>query len=128
MIKCLKLLVVMVAISPSIYARSEHTCEEKHNRLPNLESAAVKKVTPYYPNDPGFHVRGQVIVKVKVDKHGDVRSVSVLCGHPLLHAWAVGAAKGWKFTPRMRKGRPVSMAGLITFNFPAGHKSADVSN
>ena len=116
------LFLVIVALSPPVtYAQSGYTCGEEHERLPNLESAAIKKVTPYYPNDPGFHVRGKVVIKVKVDKHGDVVSASALCGHPLLYTWAVQAAKGWKFTPRMRRRRPVSMTGTITFNFPAGH-------
>ena len=119
------LFLIIVALSPSaIYAQSEHTCGEEHEGLPNLESAAVKKVTPYYPNDPGFHVRGKVIVKVKVNKRGDVASVSALCGHPLLYSWAVQAAKDWKFTPKMRKGKPVSMIGVIILDFPAGPVSS----
>jgi hypothetical protein len=125
MTKCLKLLFLAItALSPlAIYAQSKHTCGDEHERLSNLESAAVKKVTPYYPNDPGFHIRGKVIAKVKVDKRGNVVSTSVLCGPPLLYLWAVQAAKDWKFTPRMRKGRPVNMTGIIMLDFPAKRDS-----
>ena len=126
MANCLKLLfLVNVILSPPIiYAQGGHTCGEEHERLRHLESAAVKKATPYYPNDPGFHVRGKVVIRVKVDKHGDVVSARALCGHPLLYTWGVQAAKDWKVTPRMRRGRPVSMTGIITLNFPAGHDVA----
>ena len=112
-------LAIVAFLPPTIHARSEHICGREHERLPNLESAAVKKATPYYPNEPGFHVRGKVVIKVKVDRHGDVSSASALCGHPLLYAWAIRAAKDWKFTPRVRRARPVSMTGIITFDFPA---------
>lgn len=85
----------------------------------------MKKATPYYPNDPRFHVRGKVIVKVKVDKRGNVASVRALCGHPLLYAWSVEAAKAWKFTPRVRRGRQVSMTGVIQLDLPAMQAPGD---
>jgi hypothetical protein len=112
-------LVIMALLPLTTHAQGSPACRKTHERYLNLERFATRKVTPYYPNDPSFRVRGRVIVKVGVNNRGDVVSARAICGHPLLLAWSVGAANDWKFKPTMLKGKPVKRVGIIIFDFPS---------
>jgi TonB family protein len=112
-------LVIAVLLPLTAYGQSIPDCKETHERYTNLEGLAIKKVAPSYPNERGVKASGRVIVKVEVDKRGDVVSARAICGHPLLLAGAVSAAKDWKFIPKKIKGKLVKTTGVIIFNFPA---------
>ena len=121
-------LLMIVAFLPlAVHAQTMQVCRKADERYPNLERMVIRKVAPYYPNDAGFRVRGRVIIKVEVNKHGDVVSARAICGHPMLLAWSVSAAKDWKFKPRKLKGKPVKTTGIITFDFPGGSDSVGES-
>ena len=75
---------------------------------------------------PGFppaaravRASGSVSVEVLVDTSGNVTSANAVSGHPLLRASAVQAAKTAKFAPTMLSGQPVSVKGILTYNFVA---------
>jgi TonB family protein len=116
----LKLLfLVITAFLPlAAYGQSIQDCKETHERYTNLERLAIKKVAASYPNERSVKVWGRVIVKVEINKRGDVVSARAICGHPLLLAGAVSAAKDWKFIPKKVKGRAVKTTGVIMFDFP----------
>ena len=92
------------------------SCREFRSRYRNLESQAITKVEAPYPSE---HIRakGTVVVLIKVNRHGDVVFARPICGHPLLMAASVNAARGWKFKPRRVKGKPGNSLGVITFEF-----------
>ncbi len=73
---------------------------------------------PAYPA-PARAVRasGTVNVSVKIDENGNVVSASATSGHPLLRAAAVSAARQAKFKPTTLSGQPVSVTGIIQYNF-----------
>jgi TonB family protein len=96
----------------------EKACDRLHNHYRNLESRAVKKVMPSYPAEPGFRAKGIVTVKIRLNARGNVISAQPICGHPILRASAVAAAKQWQFVRRKANGRPVKHVGVITFLFP----------
>ena len=54
-----------------------------------------------------------------VDPSGNVTSANAVSGHPLLRASAVQAARTAKFAPTMLSGQPVSVKGILTYNFVA---------
>lgn len=60
---------------------------------------------------------GAVTVQVLIDENGDVVSATAISGHPLLRSASVEAAGGAKFSPTQLSGRPVKVAGVITYNF-----------
>lgn len=63
-----------------------------------LYTGAVKKIDPDYPPAArSVRASGKVIVRVLVNKKGDVVGACVVEGHPLLRATSVEAARQWKF-------------------------------
>jgi TonB family protein len=91
-----------------------------------LEPIKVQKAD--YPLEAAREgLQGQVEVKVLVSETGDVESVEVIRGDPILAKAAVSAAKKWKFKPFIRGGKPVKVATQIPFDFAFGDKIKDTS-
>lgn len=64
----------------------------------SLFTAVVKKVNPDYPPTAQIAgAQGKVIVRILVDRKGDVLKACITEGHPLLRAASLEAAKRWKF-------------------------------
>lgn len=87
----------------------------------------TKKVKPSYPvaAEPS-KLQGQVIVRVVVSETGDVESVEVISGNPILADAAMDAVKQWKFKPFIRNGKPVKAAIKLPFDFAPCDEDADV--
>lgn len=62
-------------------------------------------------------IQGQVLLKFHISESGDVESVDVISGHPVLIPAAVDAAKKWKFKPYIRNGKPVKVAVNVPMDF-----------
>lgn len=73
----------------------------KYKRLKEphtLYDASVKKVYPEYPPAANrVRAGGKVVVRILVNKKGEVVDACAIEGHPLLRAASVDAAKQWKF-------------------------------
>ncbi len=86
-----------------------------------LEPIKVQKAE--YPLEAARDgLQGQVVVKVHISETGDVGSVEVIRGDPILAEAAVSAAKKWKFKPFIRGGKPVKVATQIPFDFAFSDK------
>jgi TonB family protein len=72
---------------------------------------------PYPPAARAVRATGSVSVQVVIDTQGNVVSATAVSGHPLLRAAAEAAARGAKFSPTLLAGQPVSVSGIITYNF-----------
>ena len=84
-----------------------------------LNGKAVSKPQPAFPPiAKAAHASGTVTVEVLVDEDGDVISAKAMSGHPLLQQSAVEAARLARFSPTRLSGRPVKVAGYVTYNFP----------
>ncbi|MFL6209800.1 MAG: energy transducer TonB [Pyrinomonadaceae bacterium] len=82
------------------------------------EGKAVSKPQPEYPPiAKAAHASGTVLVQIIVDEAGKVVAAQAITGHPLLKPAAVSAARQARFTPTLLDGKPVKVAGLITYNF-----------
>ncbi|MEO6392096.1 MAG: TonB family protein [Pyrinomonadaceae bacterium] len=91
-----------VSDPPASGSSGKESCNfSKYKRLGEphrLYSAAVKKVDPDYPQlGKSARASGKVVVRILVNKRGDVAAACVVEGHPLLRAAALKAAKQWKF-------------------------------
>ena len=64
-----------------------------------------------------MHVQGVVILEAVIDAQGTIERVKVLRSVPLLDGAAVEAVKGWRYTPTLLNGVPVSVLMTITINF-----------
>ena len=108
------IIAVLLASNGAVSAQRLEPCEGLSSRYRNLESEALTKVAAHYPGETRMRVKGRVTVLIRVDRRGRVVSAHVICGHPLLAASSVAAARYWKFQPARGRTRRV---GIISFDF-----------
>ena len=82
----------------------------------------IKKVQPIYPrNALTMHLEGAVELMATVSAAGNITSVKVVSGEPLLTRAAVDAVKQWKYKPYQLNGEPVEIQTQVTVNFKLPH-------
>jgi TonB family protein len=78
----------------------------------------VTKVPPQYPQEAkDQHIQGLVLLKVIVDKEGNVANIQVISGHPLLAPPAIEGVKQWKYKPYLLNGVAVEVETEVQVNF-----------
>ena len=78
----------------------------------------VKKVDPDYPfNAQRGRIQGQVILHIVITKAGDVATVELVLGHPLLAPAAMDAVKQWKYKPFLLQGIPLEVDTEVLVSF-----------
>jgi protein TonB len=84
----------------------------------SLASKARQKVSPTYPMIArAGRVTGVVTVYLVVNEQGEVETVQRMEGPMQLQQAAAEAARRWRFNPTVIDGRPVRIAGYLSFNF-----------
>ncbi len=82
------------------------------------EPHRLKSVTPTYPRiAQQARVQGVVILECTISAQGQVTSVRVLRGIPLLDQSAIDAVKQWVYEPTLLNGVPVPVIMTVTVNF-----------
>ena len=56
-------------------------------------------------------------MKACVSETGDVESVELISGDPILAKSAIDAVKKWKFKPFIKNGKPITVSTKLPFNF-----------
>lgn len=83
-----------------------------------LDHKAVLKPAPTYPARGGYAwARGTAVVQVLVDEKGDVVSAQTIAGPAELRKGIEDAARQAKFRPTSLCGRPVRVAGVLTYGY-----------
>jgi TonB family protein len=83
-----------------------------------MTGLCVTKVQPLYPADAkAARVQGSVVLSVLINKTGDVESVKLINGDPLLAPAAIDAVKRWKYRPYILNGTPVAVETTATIVF-----------
>lgn len=78
----------------------------------------VTKVQPKYPGKARKKgIQGTVVLHVMISKAGDIATVELVSGHPLLAPAAIEAVKQWKYKPYLLDGNPVEVDTQIQVNF-----------
>ena len=78
----------------------------------------VTKVPPQYPADAREkRVQGTVVLKVNIDKEGNVYKTELISGHPLLAPAAIEAVRQWKYKPYLLNGTAVEVETQVQVNF-----------
>jgi protein TonB len=78
----------------------------------------VKEVQPVYPQNARLvRVEGKVQLLATVTKNGDVSTLKILSGDPVLAHSAAEAVKQWKYKPYLLNGEPVEIQTEVTVNF-----------
>ncbi len=82
------------------------------------QSKLIRRVEPEYPQIAvRARVSGMVVLDVRVDEEGNVESIRVLQGHPLLIGAATKAVAQWKYSPTILNGEPVPVDATVTVIF-----------
>lgn len=83
-----------------------------------MSGLVVHKVQPEYPGDAkGQHIQGTVQLNAIIDKEGNVASLELISGHPLLAPAAIDAVKQWKYRPYLLNGQPIEVNTMVSVNF-----------
>lgn len=78
----------------------------------------MKRVPPKYPaRAKAQHIEGAVVLKVNIDKEGDVSDAKLISGPSELVPASIEAVKQWKYDPYILNGFPVAMETQVTVNF-----------
>lgn len=83
-----------------------------------INGSAVSLPKPAYPAAAkAVKASGAVNVHVLIDESGNVEKAEAVTGHPLLRQVAEQAALLSKFKPTTLEGQPVTVSGVIVYNF-----------
>ncbi len=94
-----------------------------------LNGKATSLPKPAYPAAArAVNASGAVNVQVTIDEQGNVVSATAVSGHPLLRQAAEQAAVEAKFNPMLLSGQPVSVTGVLVYNFVGETNSTDWTN
>jgi TonB family protein len=78
----------------------------------------VTKVQPVYPPSAReARIQGRVTLKAQISETGDVTSLELISGHPMLAPAAIDAVKQWKYRPYLLNGTAVAVETQVTVNF-----------
>lgn len=80
-----------------------------------LNDLAIDLPKPEFPSDTKGS--GTVTVEVVVNEKGEVSASSVVSGPQPLWSAAGAAARKARFHPPLKDGKPVKVAGMLTFDF-----------
>jgi TonB family protein len=83
-----------------------------------MEGLVIAKVPPEYPPDAKAQkIQGVVVLRVVIDREGNVSQIQLISGHPLLAPAALDAVKQWKYRSYLLNGSPVDVETQIQVNF-----------
>lgn len=106
-----KTLIIALALAPMLFGEVRVTTSEA------LKAALAKPIPEYSPMARQMKVVGRVEVEATVDAEGNVETVRVVTGNPLLTNSTVHAVKKWKFTPFTQNGEPTKAVATLSFDF-----------
>jgi TonB family protein len=82
------------------------------------EGLMVTRVPPIYPPlARSARIQGTVVLKAVINKTGDVESLELVSGHPMLAPAAIEAVKQWKYRPYLLNGNAVAVETQVVVNF-----------
>ncbi|MFZ0317694.1 MAG: energy transducer TonB [Candidatus Sulfotelmatobacter sp.] len=83
----------------------------------------VSRVSPIYPPEARrARISGTVIMKAIINETGDVASLELISGHPMLAPAAMDAVKQWKYKPYLVNGKAVVVDTQVQVNFALAGK------
>jgi TonB family protein len=84
----------------------------------NFSLQAIKVIQPEYPPKARlWHIEGEVLVELTIDRNGNVQKVRSLNGNAILLHAAEDAVRQWKYSPATNDQVPVPTVTRVRFNF-----------
>jgi bla regulator protein blaR1 len=107
-------------IAPSTPGGANHPAVPQHVRVSQgvMAGLLVTKVPPEYPPDAKEQkIQGVVLLRVIIDREGNVSHIQLVSGHSLLAPAAIEAVKQWKYRTYLLNGSPVEIETQVQVNF-----------
>ena len=83
-----------------------------------IKGLLVHRVEPVYPPlAQQARIQGVVVLMALIDKNGNVQSLQVVSGHPLLTRAAIDAVKQWRYKPFLLNGQPLEVETTVNVTF-----------
>lgn len=83
-----------------------------------MERNLVRKIHPVYPEGAkAQRIQGDVLLRVHIDREGNVSDLKVEGKPSLLDDAAIDAVKQWKYKPMTLNGEPVPVETIIKIRF-----------
>ena len=82
-----------------------------------MRTLLLKRVRPAFPADVG-QVEGIVVLRLRVDKSGNVFKVERVSGPDALVPPVIEAVKSWKYRPFLLNGDPIEVETTVELKFP----------
>ena len=77
-----------------------------------------RPVEPTYPRlAEQMKVQGAVVLRVNIDKAGNIENIQVLAGPDILAAAAQEAVRKWRFRPHYKNGQPIETEARVVVHF-----------
>ena len=83
------------------------------------EKNLVKRVEPQYPAS-AQEVQASVVLEAAIGKNGEILTLKIVSGHPLLNDSAIDAVKQWRYTPFRLNGETTEIVTTITLDKARG--------
>jgi len=84
----------------------------------NFPLQAIKVIQPEYPPKAKlWHIEGEVLIELTIDRNGNVQKVRSLSGNAILLQAAEDAVRKWKYSPATDDQVPVPTVTRVRFNF-----------
>jgi len=81
----------------------------------------LRKVAPVYPPlARQARIQGTVVLRVIINKAGEIRDLNLISGHPMLGPAAIEAVRQWRYQPYVVEGETVEVETDIQVNFKLG--------
>jgi len=78
----------------------------------------IHSVQPVYPADAKKqHLEGNVKLRLVVGADGNVRSIQLVSGAPMLAPAAISAARQFRYAPALLNGQPIETIQTIDMSF-----------
>jgi periplasmic protein TonB len=83
-----------------------------------IKGLLIYRVEPAYPPlAQEARIQGVVVLTALIDKGGNIQSLQVVSGHPLLARAAIDAVKQWRYKPFLLNGQPLEVETTVTVTF-----------
>ena len=107
-------------ISPSRAPDGAYAMQPRTMRVSNdlMVGLLIRRIDPRYPEEAkANHTQGNVVLRVTIDKDGNVADVKPVQGDAMLADAAMKAVSQWKYRPYLLNGKPVEVETTITIQF-----------
>ena len=91
-----------------------------------MQRLLIHKVNPIPPSD--IKIQGEVVFNAVISKAGEIESLQMVTGHPMLVPSAIEAAKQWKYRPYEVNGIPTAVETTIHVEFADASGAAEPSD